>query len=296
MQWVELSVKVKPDEIQEIAPLMEPFGQGGVIIEEWPGNVSEEKRFFVKIFLPHTRSFKREKLHVVGELEKLPGRRQFDIRERLLKPEDWFAYIKKQFTILEVGEKLTIKATWADSPSFSNRKVIELDPGYAFGTGLHPTTRLCLIHLEKMLQPGMSVLDLGTGSGILSIAAAKLGAGSVLALDTDANAIYAAKNNIRVNSTANVVQVKRGTLSQRAQRTYQGTFDLVVANITAAVIANLGHGFFKVLKINGILIVSGISSLGLDEVLIRLAIADFKIDYIVNDGEWYVVVARRIKV
>jgi ribosomal protein L11 methyltransferase len=296
MQWVELSLNVKEEEVYEVSSLVGHFGQGGAIIEEWPDRASSENSYFVKIYLPHTRSYKKDKLKIEGELNKLPGNHHMVLKERLLKPEDWFAYIKKQFTILEVGEKLTIKATWADSPSFSNRKVIELDPGYAFGTGLHPTTRLCLIHLEKMLQPGMSVLDLGTGSGILSIAAAKLGAGSVLALDTDANAIYAAKNNIRANSTANIVQVKRGTLSQRAQRTYQGTFDLVVANITAAVIANLGHGFFKVLKINGILIVSGINSPGLDEVLIRLAIADFKIDSIVNDREWYVVVARRIKV
>jgi ribosomal protein L11 methyltransferase len=152
-----------------------------------------EKEFFLKIFLPHTRSFKQEKLRIEEALAQLPGNNQFVINERLLKQEDWFAYIKQQFTILEVGEKLLIKATWADTPPSSNRIVIELDPGYAFGTGLHPTTRLCLIHLERKLQPGMSILDLGTGSGILSIAAAKLGAASVLALDTDANAVYAAR-------------------------------------------------------------------------------------------------------
>ena len=130
---------------------------------------------------------------------------------------------------------------------------------------------------------------------ILAIAAAKLGAASVLAWDTDPVAVYAAKNNAAANSVANIVRVQRGTLSRKAQIELKDTFDLVVANITAPVIARLADGFTKVLKPEGTLIVSGISDPGLDEVLIRLALSDLKIENIYNDGEWYAVIARRIK-
>jgi ribosomal protein L11 methyltransferase len=292
---VELSIEISAHDIPQVAALLERFGQGGATIEEWPETENAPEKHIIKIYLPHTRYYKARILQIARELENSTGYRERDLRERVITQEDWFAYVKQQFNTLDVGEKITIKATWAEVPPSSTRQTIELDPGYAFGTGLHPTTRLCLVHLEKQIQPRMTVLDLGTGSGILAIAAAKLGAASVLARDTDPVAVYAAKNNVAANSVANIVRVQRGTLSRKAQIELKDTFELVVANITAPVIARLADGFTKILKPEGTLIVSGISAPGLDEVLIRLALADLKIENIYNDGEWYAVIARRIK-
>jgi ribosomal protein L11 methyltransferase len=139
----------------------------------------------------------------------------------------------------------------------------------------------------------MSILDLGTGSGILAIAAAKTGASSVLALDIDPVAVKAAMNNAGANGIDQYIRVRRGTLSLRAQRAYRDSFDMVLANITAKDIADLSRGLAMVLKPGGILIASGIHAQGLDELLISLAMADFKLEAIDQEGEWHAVVASK---
>ena len=292
MHWVELSVSAKSDTVEKVASILGQYGQGGATIEEWQSEINEEKTFVVKIYLPHGRSYKEVRNNIGHDLANLPSSTPTVIKERLLKPEDWFDSLKKHFGILEIGEKFIIKPSWICQPlPTSTRTIIELDPGAAFGTGLHPTTRLCLVRLEKYLVPGMSVLDLGTGSGILAIAAVKLGASSVLAIDIDPVAVKAARSNIRINGVEDHVQVKRGSLSTRTQREFKGSFDMAIANITAKTISDLSPGFAKVLKPGGKLIVSGINSQGLDEVLISLALANFKLEAADQDGEWNVVVA-----
>ncbi len=166
-------------------------------------------------------------------------------------------------------------------------------PGMAFGTGLHATTRFCLIRVEKYLVPGMSVLDLGTGSGILAIAAVKLGAASVLALDTDPVAVRIARDNTTKNGVTGAVTVRRGTLSTTVVKRLRGHFDLVVANVTSRVIAEMAERLSLVLKPGGRLVVSGINAAGLDTVLIRLALANLRIDAIDHEGEWHAITATR---
>jgi ribosomal protein L11 methyltransferase len=211
-----------------------------------------------------------------------------------LKPGDWFDSLRKHFGILEIGEKFIIKPSWINQAlPDSSLCVIELDPGAAFGTGLHPTTRMCLLKLDRHIRSGIAVLDLGTGSGILSIAAAKLGAGSVTALDIDPVAVRAATANIELNKVDKNVQVKRGTLSINRVKQYRDKFDLVLTNISSKVISDLATHLREILKSGGILIATGFHSRGMDEVLISLALADFKILDIDQDGEWKTVIASK---
>lgn len=292
-QWTELSIQASKTEADEIASLLSKYGQGGAVIEKLERNRREERKYVVKIYLPHNRSFKARKSRIEQAVREKYGFSKVKFNEKLSLPEDWFKSLKQEFNILEAGSNFVIKATWADGTVPPFKKVIILDPGYAFGTGLHPTTRLCLVNMEKNMRAGMTVLDLGTGSGILAIAAAKLGASSVLALDKDDNAVRAALNNIDTNSENGVVSVRKGVLSIKMQRDWQENFDLVVVNIISRVIANLAAGFHRILKPGGKVIASGINAQGLDDVLIRFALADLTIESIYHEGEWYVVIARK---
>jgi ribosomal protein L11 methyltransferase len=167
--------------------------------------------------------------------------------------------------------------------------VITLDPGMAFGTGTHPTTRLCLEALERVLSPGMRVLDLGTGSGVLAIAAAKGGAARVLALDIDDLAVAAARENVRANGVSDVVRVGAGSLDGAGEG-----YDLVLVNILARVIcALLDEGLAQALQPGGIVVASGI--IDDQEPEVREALAKSKIEVIerVVECDWVALVGQR---
>jgi len=293
MQWIELSALVREEVVEKVVSLLGQYGQGGATIEERQKELDGEKEIFVRAYIPHGHAYKSIRCEIVQSLVALPYPVQ--LAERLLKPEDWLDSLKKHFGILELGEKFIVKPSWIKQTlPDSTRTVIELDPGAAFGTGLHPTTRLCLQRLEKHLAPGNAVFDLGTGSGILAIAAAKLGAGFILALDIDPVAVKAARSNARINHVEDCIQVKRGTVSSSLQKEYQDRFEIVLANITSKTIADLSRGIARVMKPGGLLVASGIHSQGLDEVLIRLALVDLKLEAIDREDEWHTVVARKI--
>ncbi|MFQ5827386.1 MAG: 50S ribosomal protein L11 methyltransferase, partial [Dehalococcoidia bacterium] len=169
--------------------------------------------------------------------------------------------------------------------------VIEIDPGMAFGTGLHPTTRLCLRELERRLRPGMEVMDLGTGSGIQAIAAAKLGAARVLALDTDPEAVKAARAHVLTNGLSAVVTVAQGTIPHPSA---QSPFDLVVANITAGVIGGLAQSLMAAIKPQGALIAGGILADRAGEVRARLTGAGGRVIQRRAQGDWRTLVVAPI--
>lgn len=296
MKWVEFSVVIPPDQVEKVSSLLCPYGHGGPIIEEWESETSHEIFFIVKIYVPNNLKLKDIREEIIEKFLENGYPPPTHLREILLKPEDWFDSLKKHFGIMDIGERFIIKPSWIYQPlPASTRIIIELDPGAAFGTGLHPTTRLCLTRLEKYLKPGMSVLDLGTGSGILAIAAAKLGASFVLGLDIDPVAAKVARSNVKSNNVEANILIKRGSLSLANQRNYKQYFDVALANITAKTINDLSESFFKILKPGGRLIVSGIQIQALDEALIRLAIANFNIEAIEQQEEWCVIVSKKPK-
>ncbi|OQY87068.1 MAG: ribosomal protein L11 methyltransferase, partial [Chloroflexi bacterium UTCFX4] len=183
-------------------------------------------------------------LRPIGELET-----------RELAEEDYAHAWKKFYSILHIGARTVIKPSWLEYTPQTGECVIELDPGMAFGTGLHPTTRLCLAALEKYIAPGMEMLDVGTGSGILAIGAAKLGAARVDARDIDPIAVETAQKNIAASGLENIIRVTRDSVTNDAA---PHLYDIVVANIFADTIAELAPALAAHLKRDGVFIGSGI--------------------------------------
>jgi ribosomal protein L11 methyltransferase len=166
---------------------------------------------------------------------------------------DWAEAWKEYFWPEKITDAIVVKPTWRDYPVAENEIIIEIDPGMAFGTGTHPTTALCIRMIETHLKAGDTFLDVGTGSGILMIAAAKLGAGKLCGVDSDSMAVSVAEKNLKVNHVEGA-RLLTGNLIDGVQ----GTFDLVVANILAEVIVDLLPAVTGVLAQKGILICSGI--------------------------------------
>ena len=280
MKWLEVRARVGPGEADDVAALLGRFGRGGAVVEEGP------RGLMVKAYLPVDRALpkKRERLYtLLGHLSLIVP---LKLEEEVLE-EDWAVAWRAHFTPLHIG-RLVIKPSWHECAPGPGETVLELDPGQAFGTGHHPTTRMCLLLLDKHLRPEMAVLDLGTGSGILALAAARLGAGSVLALDTDPLAVKAARENVRKNGLTGAIKVRKGTLSPR-----RGCFDLIAANLTARNILELLPALSSSLKGGGLLIAGGIIADREDEVEKGLLGAGLKLRDKAAEGEWRTLVAFR---
>lgn len=263
--WLEFSLEVDPETAEAVRPYFDRFGQGGAVLEI-PADAAGG-RVQVKAYLPplpdqaQRRRGLEEALWHLGRLSASGGLPEPRVRE--LREEDWAEAWKKDYKPLRLGRRLMIVPSWLGSSPAPDDVVIRLDPGMAFGTGLHPTTQLCLEALEEELYPFARVLDLGTGSGILAIAAAKLGARSVLALDVDGLAIEVARRNVKANRVGQRVRVEYGSLEELSDR----RFDLIVVNIYADTILRfLDQGLLGHLWPGGVLIGSGILAQRVPEV------------------------------
>lgn len=271
MYWLEVSVVTDGEGAEAVAEALRPFAyDDGVVLEQWgdeadPDPDALETAVTVKIYIPEeedTPAVRRrieEIIYHMGRLYPLP-----EPLFRPLKEEDWANAWKENYHPFRVGNRIWIQPSWIELAEMDTAVadglqpddiVLVLDPGMAFGTGTHPTTQMCLLALEELVQPGMRVLDVGTGSGILAIAAAKLGAGELLGVDTDALAVKTAVANAAQNNTSQI-QIRAGTLVSVSEKRW----DIVVVNILARVIIPLletGHLLDYVAK-DGYLILSGI--------------------------------------
>jgi ribosomal protein L11 methyltransferase len=260
LDWLEVSVQVNGEAAEAVSEVFNRYGHGGAIIEETISETDEAVRetLSVKVYLPFENGQAagqqeiEEALSHLSQLYPIPAP-QF----RHLSEEDWAHAWKKHYQVLRVGQRIIVKPSWQTYTPRPDDIVVELDPGMAFGTGLHPSTRLCLVVLEEHLTPGMRVLDVGTGSGILAIAAAKLGAGPVLAMDIDPVAVEAAGANVAANEVEHIVSVEPG--AWLALEPHDQAFDIVLVNILAETIVELvGEGLIRCLKEPGLIVVSGI--------------------------------------
>jgi ribosomal protein L11 methyltransferase len=206
-----------------------------------------------------------------------------------VRAEDWTNNWKKYFKPIKVSDRIVIKPSWEQYEKKPGERVLEMDPGMAFGTGTHETTRLCIRMIERYLQPGNTVVDIGCGTGVLAISSVLLGAARAVAVDLDENAVRTAKENIKRNRVEDRVEVRKSNLLDGVR----GQFDLAVSNILAETIRKLTTSIRGVLKPGGIFLASGLLLDNLQEVTDAMQTAG--LDVIGKDamGDWVAVACRR---
>ena len=248
MTWQEISIGVPHEYVEPISYLFSRYGRGLVMESDGPD------RIMLKTYLPANSRQRLARIEVGVKLVSLiEALGELTFKE--VTEEGWQDAWKSHFDLLKIGRSLVIKPTWIDYQPEAEDIVIEIDPGMAFGTGYHPTTYTCLEAMEQMLKAGASVLDLGTGSGILAIAAVRLGASSVVAMDIDPQAIRAARQNLRRTRTLQKTALVQGSLPH--PKAAPGQFDFAVANISARAICDRAPFIVSALAEEGILIASG---------------------------------------
>ena len=296
LKWLELSVSAPPEFVEPLSHIFYRYGHGGVALEQQGGfnpdegeTASETAWVTLKTYLPINESTdERRNLIDVGVRLVAHVGPVTELVARTVDEDEWQNSWKDHFHVLRVGRRLVVKPTWREYDPRPSDVVIVLDPGMAFGTGHHPTTRSCLEQLERLVAPGASVLDFGCGSGILSIAASKLGASSVLGVEADSSAVRVAKQNARENGVQHNVLVVEGTLPRPEAR--PGAFDVAVANISAKVVSEASTELVKAVKPGGVVIASGIIVDNKAVVERSMAAAGAALSDTFVDGDWVTLV------
>ncbi|XEC96799.1 50S ribosomal protein L11 methyltransferase [Paenibacillus tarimensis] len=324
MKWHEITISTTEQSIEMITNFLHEMDADGVSIEE-SGTLNKPRDTSLGQWYEHPLNDIPEGFAVIKGyfLEEtaiepiiaslrnsIDGLREFGIETgdytitaSMVDEEDWAEAWKQYFKPLRVSATLTIKPTWEDYTPVPGERIIELDPGMAFGTGTHPTTALCLRTLEEVIAGGEEVIDVGTGSGILAIGACRLGASKVLALDLDPVAVSSAKENTRLNGLEDQIQVHLSDLlgvlrtgsEESGKKLLNVTVpaDLVVANILAEVILLFIDDVYEALKSGGIYIASGIYKDKEAVVEKGMMEAGFSIARRSREDNWVAIVARK---
>ena len=294
-------MKVDGESAEAVAEVLQRYGHQGVAVEQdgiapdiWDeGEVPPPQSLTLRAYLPDDPRLETVKTQLETALGYMNLMRPMPKPQyRRLKESDWEHAWKVHYHPLRVGRRLLIRPLWINVELTADDIEIALDPGMAFGTGAHPTTQLCLEALEDRIQSASDILDLGCGSGILSIAAAKLGARKVLALDTDRIAVEAAKENAAANGVADKIIAEQGSLA--AIKTSARRFDLVVVNILARVILKLAENQLgEIVRPGGIAIFSGIIETQVEEVEAALRQTGLQPCARRQKGDWVLIEAQR---
>ncbi len=311
VKWSEISIHTTNEAVEPISNILHEAGASGVVIED-PFELIKERRdqfgeiyqlnpddypeegVIIKAYLPEN-SFLAENVEEIKEaINNLVlynidiGKNDVSISE--VNEEEWATAWKKYYHPVKISERFTIVPTWEDyTPVSSDELIIELDPGMAFGTGTHPTTVMCIQALERTVKAGDKVVDVGTGSGVLSIAAAMLGAEKVTALDLDEVAVNSARLNIELNKVHHAVDVKQNNLLDGVE---PGA-DIVVANILAEVILRFTDDVTSTVKQDGYFIASGIIQPKKQEVKEAMIDAGFEIAETLQMEDWVAIIGKR---
>ena len=278
MDYTEIKLFIKAGDIEKAAGIANMAVSGGIYIEDYSrlredtleiartdlidGELlnKDPDAGVIHIYLPSSENSREALSYIFGLLERAGV--EFSAEQSSCREEDWANNWKKYFKPVPVGKRLLIRPVWEDDFESGGRAVLNLEPGMAFGTGAHETTRLCLEAVEKYLRPGCEALDIGCGSGILAVAALLLGAESALAVDIDDLAVKTARENGLLNGFSEPrYTVVRGDLAESVT----GRYGLVTANIVADAVIKLSPDAAGLLKPGGTYIVSGIVDIRADE-------------------------------
>ena len=302
--WIEITIHTTNEASEIVESILLDYGSTGVAIED-PTTLEEnlhddfgtivelsptdypEVGVIVKGYINELNfddeTFNRFK----DELEQLGKNINigefFKIETTTIQDSDWENSWKDYFDILNIGEKFVIVPTWREYENEEGKYVINIDPGMAFGTGGHETTSLCIKNLEKYVKPHDNVIDVGCGSGILSIAASYLTDGSLKAVDLDKLAVDVSRENFALNNLENRIEVEESSLLTKETKKY----DVIVANILAHIIELMLEDAYKLLEDGGYFITSGIIKDKKDELLEKMLKQGFKLVKETSDNEWY---------
>ncbi|ALC81677.1 MULTISPECIES: 50S ribosomal protein L11 methyltransferase [Bacillus] len=311
MKWSEISIHTTHEAVEPISNILHEAGASGVVIEDQLDLIKDRENKYGEIYQLNPDDYPDEGVVVKAYLQinSFLGETVDGIKESInnlllynidigtnkitiseMHEEEWATSWKKYYHPVKISEKVTIVPTWEEyTPVNTDELIIELDPGMAFGTGTHPTTVLCIQALERYLHKGDHVIDVGTGSGILSIAAAQLGAESILATDLDPVAVESARLNVKLNKVSGQITVKQNNLLDNMPEEN----DVIIANILAEVILRFTDDAYKLLKKDGIFITSGIINHKKQEVRDALIQAGFDIVETLAMEDWISIIAKK---
>ena len=277
----------------DVAANQRPEGQWDIIDEAIARRIGDDVK--VTGYFEADEKLGDRLAFIDGELRRLRGMDlgmdlgKLEVLRHDVAEQDWTESWKAAFRPFRLGEHMVVKPSWETARLQPGDHVIEIDPGMAFGTGTHETTGMCVALVEKYVKPGDRVIDIGTGTGILAIAAAHMGARPVLATDLDAVAVRVAAENVKNNGFEGVIDVRCGDLLEVVRE----SGNVVIANIIADVIIMLAAPVRRRIVDGGLFICSGISVQRLDDVLAALKEAGFEVLEALTQGEWCAVAARK---
>ncbi|WIW69772.1 MULTISPECIES: 50S ribosomal protein L11 methyltransferase [Anaerosinus] len=306
MKWAEISIKTTHEATEVIAEIFHEVGASGVVIED-PALVNEYRAsgawdytdipeatnteiVTVKAYLPVDEQLDDKLAVFKNRVDELAGHNidkgLGDINCTEIQDEDWSTTWKEYFHPIKVGDLIVIKPSWEEYNASPDDIIIELDPGMAFGTGTHHTTSMCIRLLEEIIKGGQEVFDVGTGSGVLAITAAKLGAMKVTAVDFDPVAVRVAKENIEANHVSDIITTGQSDLLKNVD----GKADVIIANIIADIIIRLLDDIPNRLKLGGTMIASGIIADRLSDVTKAVIDHGLTVDRVIEEGGWVAMV------
>lgn len=305
-QWLEVCVMTEAETAEAISEVMSRYAPEGVAIEQVARDIHAgadegaaaqlEPIVAVRAYLSLNDEVERKKRQIeealwhLGQIAPVP-----EPTFRIVAESDWANAWKEHYHVVHLGGRFVIKPTWRDYEAQPHEIVLELDPGMAFGTGLHPTTQMCLAAIEKYAQPDMHALDLGTGSGILAIAAALLGVKSIVAIDHDPPAVKVAAENAALNHVAEQITLAVGSLEEAALAVKgRRPYDLIIVNILARVIIGMcENGLGRMLRSGGLAICAGL--IDTQEYGVREALQAQGLQVIdrLQEKDWVCLIARK---
>ena len=304
--WQEVTIRVNREAEEVVSNLLIELGSQGVAIADSADYVGQEDRYgeifpeveqndtvAITAYYPDTLDLAEVTSALKERLAELEGMGLLaspaKLSSQTLDEEDWAENWKKYYEPTRITHDLTIVPSWTDYEPTTGEKVIRLDPGMAFGTGTHPTTKMSLFALSQVLRGGETVLDVGTGSGVLSIASSLLGAKEIYAYDLDEVAVRVAQENIDLNSNTDNIHVSANDLLNGITQ----EADVIVANILADILVNLVEDAYRLVKDKGYLIMSGIIAYKLDMVVAATQEAGFFLETHLIQCEWNALVFKK---